>query len=75
MLFVSRHLQTSRIRLDNFSILKTFLKIIYQYVIQHTSFAVLMLHIQIITIYFIVEHTFRNIHFGRFLLHGNKQSP
>ena len=27
----------------------------------------ILLHIQIITIYFIVEHTFRNIHFGRFL--------
>ena len=73
MLFISGHFQTSRISNYNASIIKVVGEIINDYIIKHTRFTVFPLYFQVITIYFIIENSFGNINFRRFLLHRNKQ--
>ena len=75
MLFISRHFQSSRIRLDNLRILKPLFEVINQHVVKHTRFTILMLYIKVIAINLVIENTFRYIQFRRFLLHGNQQCP
>ena len=72
MLLIRSHLQPSRVRFNDLGIFKAFLKIIDQHIVEHTRLAVLMLHVQVISFYLIVEHPLRYIQFRRFLFHGDK---
>ena len=68
MLLICRHLKPSGVSLDNLRILKPLFKVINQHVIKHTCLTVFMLYIKIITVYLVIEHTFRNIYLRRLLL-------
>ena len=75
VLFVGRHFQSAGVRLDYLRILKSFLEIINQHIVQHTRLTVLMLYVKVVAVYLVIKHPFGNIHFGRLLLHGNQQRP
>ena len=63
VLLICRHFQPAGIRFNYLCILKPFFKIINQHIIQHTRLPILMLDIQVITIYLVIEYSFRDIHF------------
>ena len=75
MLLVCCQLQLTFCRPNDMSILKSIRKIIDKYIFQHTSFTVLLLHINIISIDITIKYTFRYVHLWRFLFHGYQQSP
>ena len=69
VLLVGSQLQFTFFAPYNMSVLKTVGEIIDKNILQDTRFAVFFLHVDVIAVNFGIENTFRNIHFGRFLLH------
>ena len=75
MLLIGGQFQLSFLRPNDMRVLKTVGKVVNQHILQHSRLTVFMLYVDIISVDVAVKHPFGDIHFGRLLLHGDKQRP
>ena len=70
---VRRHLHASRVGHNDMCILKSVAQVVYHHVVQHTRFLVLLLHVQVVSVQFVIKSPFGDIQLRRLLFDGEKQ--
>ena len=75
VLFVLGHLHASLGRPNDVGVFKSVGEVVDEQVLHDSCFAVLLLDVDVVSVYVAVEHAFGDVQFRRGLLHGNEQGP
>ena len=64
MLFVGGHFQPSGVGLDDLGVFEAFLEVVYQDVVEHSRLPVLVLDVEVVAFYLVVEDAFGDVELG-----------
>ncbi len=75
MVLVLRHSQFARVGQYDARVVKSLRQVIDHHLIQRTAVSALLLHIQVVPRYLVIEHPLGNLKLGRLLTHRVQQRP